>query len=99
MATELKLTVNDIPINTDYFVKEFTEHTVIGMMGGLKDTGEIKELQFAIRNGEVNIQINGRKIPVNEFATRIIITTTEGMLQPMKGVTFPVVKVDIWVRR
>ena len=51
METELKLAVNDIPIKTDYFVKEFTEHTAIGMMGGLRDTGEVKELITVYRRG------------------------------------------------
>jgi hypothetical protein len=99
MATELTLTVNEVSIKTDYFVKEFTEHTVIGMMAGLKDTGEVKDLQFTIREGEVTININGRSIPVNEYATRIIITTTEGLLKPMKGVTFPIQKVEIRIHR
>jgi hypothetical protein len=98
METELKLAVNDIPIKTDYFVKEFTEHTAIGMMGGLRDTGEVKELKLSICEGVVTITINGRSIPVNQFATRIIITTTEGLLKPMKGITFPIQKVDLYIK-
>jgi hypothetical protein len=99
METELSLRVNDVPIKTDYFVKEFTEHTAIGMMGGLKNTGVVKELKLGIRAGVVSILINGRPIPVNEFATRIIITTIEGLLKPMKGVTFPVKTVDLEIKR
>lgn len=99
METELRLLVNDIQIKTDYFVKEFTEHTAIGMMGGLRDTGEVKELKLSIQEGVVSININGRPIPVNEYATRIIITTTEGLLKPMKGVTFPIKKVDLYVKK
>jgi hypothetical protein len=99
MGTELKLAVNDIQIKTDYFVKEFTEHTAIGMMGGLRDTGEVKELMLAIQNGAVTININGRAIPVNAYATKIIITTTEGLLKPLKGVTFPIKKVDLYIKK
>jgi hypothetical protein len=99
METELRLLVNDIQIKTDYFVKEFTEHTAIGMMGGLRDTGEVKELNLSIKEGVVSININGRPIPVNEYATRIIITTTEGLLKPMKGVTFPIKKVDLYIKK
>ena len=99
METELKLVVNDLQIQTDYFVKEFTEHTVIGMMGGLRDTGEVKDLNLAIRDGVVSIVVNGRAVPVNEFATRIIITTTEGLLKPMKGVTFPIKKVELDIKK
>jgi hypothetical protein len=99
MATELNLAVNDIQIKTDYFVKEFTEHTAIGMMGGLRDTGEVTELNFSIQDGVVTIVINGRNIPVNEYATKILITTTEGMLKPMKGVTFPIKKVKLFIKK
>jgi hypothetical protein len=99
METELKLSVNDIEIKTDYFVKEFTEHTAIGMMGGLRDTGEVKELKLSIDEGTVTIVINGRSIPVNEFASRIIISTTEGLLKPMKGITFPIRKVNLYIRK
>jgi hypothetical protein len=99
METELYLAVNDIQIKTDYFVKEFTEHTAIGMMGGLRDTGEVKEMSLGIKEGVVSITVNGHKIPVNEFATKIIITTTEGLLKPMKGVTFPIKKVDLYIKK
>jgi hypothetical protein len=65
----------------------------------LKDTGEVKELKLAILNGAVTININGRPIPVNEYATWIIISTMEGLLKPMRGVTLPVQKVDLYIQR
>lgn len=99
MAAELKLAVNDVQIKTDYFVKEFTEHTAIGMMGGLRDTGEVKELDLVIADEMVSIVINGRAVPVNEFATKIIITTIEGLLKPLKGVTFPIKKVVLNIKK
>ncbi len=99
MTTELKLAVNDVQIKTDYFVKEFTEHTVTGMMGGLRDTGEVEELDLVIVDKVVSIVINGRAVPVNEFATKIIITTIEGLLKPLKGVTFPIKKVGLHIKK
>jgi hypothetical protein len=99
MATELKLSVNDITINTGYFVKEFTQHTAIGMMGGLRDTGEVKELKLGIQAGVVTIKINDNLIPVNQYATKIIVSTLEGLLKPLKGVTFPIEKVDLYIKK
>ncbi|HSW58810.1 MAG TPA: hypothetical protein VLH15_10425 [Dehalococcoidales bacterium] len=99
MTTKLKLAVNDVQIKTDYFVQEFTEHTVIGMMGGLKGTGEVKELTLSVLKGVVKIVINERPVPVNEFASRIIISTLEGLLKPLKDVTFPINKIEIYVNR
>jgi hypothetical protein len=95
MAAELNLSVNGIPIETLNFVKDFTEHTVLGMMAGLKDTGIVHELELKLQKGSIALVVNRRPIPLNEFANRIVISTLEGLLQPMRGVTFPIKTVDL----
>jgi hypothetical protein len=99
MDSELRLTVNGISIETLNFVKDFTENTVIGMMGGLKDTGTVGELVINLRSGYIDLAVNGRPIPLNDFANRIIISTIEGLLQPMRGVTFPIKTIELYIKK
>jgi len=95
MATAIKLKVNGISISVVNFVADFTESTVIGMMHGLKGVGDIRDLVLTISEGVVSIKINKKDIPVNEFATKIIISTMNGLLKPLTGVTLPVRKVEL----
>lgn len=86
MTVQLSLTVNGKPINTDYFVAGFIDHTVSGMVESLEHTGEIKELNLSINGDKVAIKLNGEEVPVNVFVTKIIKSTTLGMVAPLKGV-------------
>ena len=95
MATAIKLKVNDISISVVDFVADFTESTVKGMMHGLKGVDDIRDLILTIKQGVVSIQINKKEIPVNEFATKIIISSMNGLLKPLKGVTLPIRKVEL----
>jgi hypothetical protein len=99
MGSELRLTVNGISIETLNFVKDFTENTVIGMMGGLKDIGTVGELEMNLRSSCIDLAVNGRPIPLNDFANRIIISTIEGLLQPMRGVTFPIKTIELYIKK
>ena len=87
MAVNLVLKVNDAPINTDHFVADFVEHTIIGMIESLQGAGKIKDLTLAINRDNVAIELNGKKLQTNVFASRIIISTVAGMLAPLKGVS------------
>jgi hypothetical protein len=99
MTVQLNLTVNDVPINTDYFVARFVNHTVSGMVESLEGTGRVKELDLTIEDDRLSILFNGKSIPVNEFVTKIFKSTLQGVLSPLKGVTTPIRKVDIRIRK
>ena len=87
VEAKLRLTINDIQIKTDHFVKGFVEHTISGMIESLEGSGEIKDLTLAIDGDAVAIELNGKKLPTNVFASRIIISTVAGLLAPLKGVS------------
>ena len=54
MTVNLILTVNDVPIKTDYFVAGFIDHTVSGMIEALEGTGKIKNLNLMIEDDTVD---------------------------------------------
>ncbi len=89
MTVQLSLVVNDIPINTDYFVAAFIDHTVSGMIESLEGTGKIKKLNLSINGNDVTVNLNGSDIPINAFVTKIIKSTIFGMVSTLKGVTKP----------
>jgi hypothetical protein len=88
MATQVSLSVNNMPIKLDYFVHEYIEHVIGGVVGSLRDTGEIDSLELSIDNeGQVEINLNGSVIPLKEFPIEIIRKTIFGMIAPLKGVS------------
>lgn len=99
MTVEIKLTVNDNPIQLDYFVAGFIDHTVSGMIESLEGTGQIKDLKYSIDDDKVTINLNGADVPVNEFVTIIFKSTTFGFLTPLKGVTTPIRKVELVIKK
>ncbi len=86
MTVQLALTVNGAPIQTDYFVQAFIDHTVSGMIEALEGTGKIKDLEMSIDGDKVTVHLNGANVPVNAFASKMLKSTTAGMLSPLKGV-------------
>ena len=87
MASQVSLSVNDVPINLDYFVSEYMEHVVAGIVGSLRDTGEIESLELSIGNdGEVKIYLNKADVPIKYFPNEIIRSTILGMVSTLKGV-------------
>jgi hypothetical protein len=99
MTVQLILMVNDTPIKTDYFVAGFIDHTTSGMIESLEGTGKIKDLNLSIDEGQVAITLNGAEVPINEFVTKIIKSTFDGMLDPLKGVTKPIKKVNLIISK
>ncbi len=87
MTVQLKLSVNDAPIKTDYFVEGFIDHTVSGMIEALEGTGKIKDLNLSIEGDKVTINLNGVTVPTNAFVNKIIRSTTIGMVSTLKGVS------------
>jgi hypothetical protein len=87
MAVKTSLTVNDNPIKLDYFVGEFVYHVTSGIIGSLKNTGEIKKLVLTVdKDGQVKINLNGKDVPLSYFPVEIIRNTLAGMVRILKGV-------------
>ncbi len=87
MAGQISLSVNDVPINLDYFVSEYMEHVIAGIVAGLRDTGEIESLELSIdNNGEVKINLNKADVPIKYFPNEIIRSTILGMVSTLRGV-------------
>ena len=100
MTRQISLTVNDMPINLDYFVENYLDHVVGGMISSLKDTGEIKKLALTIDNErQVTIMLNGADVPLKYFPVELIKSTIEGMVAPLKGVDSAVNTLELKIER
>jgi hypothetical protein len=88
VSREISLSVNNTPIELDYFVAGYIDCVVGGILASLKDTGDISNLELTIDNeGLVTINLNGSEVPLSYFPTEIIKSTIEGMVTPLKGVS------------
>jgi hypothetical protein len=100
MSRQVSLSVNDMPINLDYFVENYIDHVVGGIITSLRDTGEIKSLELTIdTEGQVTINLNGADVPLKYFPIEIIKSTVEGMIAPLKGVDSVINKLEISIAR
>jgi len=87
MTRQVSLLVNGASIDVDYFVSEFIEHTVDGMLKALRGTAEIGELDLAIeQDSQVTIKLNNAEVPANPFVSRIMRSTILGMVSSLRGV-------------
>jgi len=87
MAGQVKLLVNDVPVDVEGFVAVFFEHTIEGMLQSLRGTGDIGTLEIAIAgDGEVSITLNNAQVPVNPFVGKAVNSTIRGMIAPLRGV-------------
>ncbi len=87
MEKQISLSVNDVPIHLDYFVHDYLDKVVSGILASLHDTGEIVNLELSIDNeGRVDINLNGALVPIKDFPNEIIKSTILGMVAPLKGV-------------
>lgn len=88
MTMQMTLSVNDEPVELDYFVQGFIDHTVSGMLASLSGTGKIGSLDLSIdEGGQVAIKLNNALVPINPFVNKIIKNTTVGMVSSLKGVS------------
>ena len=98
MAKKVNLSVNDVPINLDYFVESYLEHVVGGIVGSLHDTGDIETLELDVDNeGQVFINLNNADVPLKYFPVEIIRSTIMGMIAPLKGVEGEVDRVSLTI--
>lgn len=87
MTRHISLTVNDKPIELDYFVAGYLDHVTGGILASLKGTGEIKNLKLTIGDkGVVKIILNNADLPINYFVEEIVRSTYQGVISPLKGV-------------
>ena len=99
MATRrISLSVNDVPIDIDYFVQGFIDHVMGGILVSLRSSGEIRTLDVSIDGEEVTINLNGAVVPINPFVNSIIRNTIAGMVSSLKGVS-EIHSIRISVRR
>jgi hypothetical protein len=86
MTRRITLSVNDVPVEIDYFVQGFIDHTVGGMASALERTGEIKHLVVSWEGKKIAMILNDTVVPINRFANDIIRNTIIGMVSSLKEV-------------
>ena len=98
MTRQVSLLVNDVPIDLDYFVQAFIDHTIGGILAGLEGTGEIERVNVSIDGDKVSIELNNAPVPLNPFVTKIIHSTIVGMVSSLKRMS-QINKANINIRR
>jgi hypothetical protein len=98
MTRQIHLSVNSQPVELDYFVQGFIDHTVSAMVEALEGTGEIKGLMMSVQGEEVTINLNDSSVSVNPFVSRIIRNTIVGMVSSLKEVN-AVNQIDISIEK
>ncbi|MFW6147020.1 MAG: hypothetical protein ACOC6B_01345 [Thermodesulfobacteriota bacterium] len=86
MTRQISLSVDDSPIEMDYFVQSFIDHTVFGMVSSLEGVHDISEIDAQINGNDAAVSINNRPVPLNDFAAAILSSTVRGMVSSLKGV-------------
>ena len=97
-SRQVSLSVNNVPIELDYFAQGFIDHTVGGMLSALEGTGQIETLDISIEAAKVTINLNNAVVPINPFVNKIIRNTIVGMVSSLKGVS-EINTLDISIRR
>ena len=95
---QITLSVNEAPIEIDYFVQSFIDHIMGGMLSVLKGTGEIESLDVTIEGDKVTTNLNNSVVQTNPFVNTIIRNTIAGMVSSLKGVG-DTNRIDISIRR
>jgi hypothetical protein len=86
MTRKIKLSVDDSPIEMDYFVQSFIDHVVFGMVSSLEGIHNISDIEIKIDGNDAAVSANNNAVPLNDFASAIISSTVRGMVSPLKGV-------------
>jgi hypothetical protein len=89
MTREINLMVNGQPIELDYFVQGFIDHTTGGVLAGLKGAEGIKAVSISIEGDNVAININDTPLSTNPFVSKIVRNTIVGMVSSLKGASEP----------
>jgi len=86
MTRHISLSVNDSPIEMDYFVQGFIDHTVCGMVSSLEGIYDIITIEIGINGADVSITVNNNSVPLKDFPAAIVSSTIRGMVSALKGV-------------
>ena len=86
MTRRISLSVNDNPIEIDYFVQGFIDHTMAGIVSSLEGINEISDIKIEISDSVSRLSVNGDSVPLNDFTDSIISSTVMGMVSSLKGV-------------
>lgn len=87
MTRRITLAVNSLPVETDYFVQNFFDHTVSGMVSSLEGVMEIRDLKVSVEEGRTTILLNGVSLPINGFVNDLFRNTLLGLVSTLKGVS------------
>ena len=98
MTRQVTLSVNDQPIALDYFVQNFIDHTICGILTSLEGAGEMHDVEVSVEGDNLTINLNNTLLPTNFFVTKIIRNTIVGMVSSLKGVG-EIDKVNIIIKR
>jgi hypothetical protein len=86
MTRKITLLVNNTPVEIDYFVQNFLDHTVVGMVSSLEGVKEIRDLEVSIVGAQTKISLNGSSLPTNEFVNDLFRKTLLGLLSALKDI-------------
>jgi hypothetical protein len=98
MTKRINLSVMDVPIEMDYFVQRFVDHTVGGIVSSLEGVGDMRDIEVRINGRDVSVSVNATDVPLNEFAAAIVSNTVRGMVSSLKGVE-STEKIQIGIQR
>ncbi len=87
MTRKIRLSINKTPLELDYFVQNFLDHTVTGMVSSLEGVMEIRELDISLENGQTTLLLNGVSLPINDFVNDLFRNTLLGLISTLKGVS------------
>jgi hypothetical protein len=86
MTKRISLSVNNNPIEMDYFVQRFVDHTVGGIVSSLEGVGDVRDIEMKINGNDVSVSVNAGDVPLNDFVAAIVCNTVRGMVSSLKGV-------------
>ncbi|MCF8129032.1 MAG: hypothetical protein K9N10_11000 [Deltaproteobacteria bacterium] len=87
MTRKITLSVNNAPVEIDYFVEGFIDHTACGMVSSLEGVIEIEDLEISVEEERTGIRLNGAPLPINDFVNDLVRNTLLGMVSTLKGVS------------
>lgn len=86
MNLKANLWVNEVFIEMNPFVEQFLARTTLGAVASLKRAKSIEILELYQENGNINITLNGHKVPLAPFPNDIICSTLTGLASSLKNV-------------
>lgn len=87
MTKSVILIVNEKPVEIDYFVQGFIDHTVRGMVLALEGVIEAEHIGIILKGEDTEISVDNNQLQINPFVSRITSNTIRGMVKSLKGVS------------